>query len=112
MLFNDKHVEVTVNSIPQGALIYDDGKIIGTTPAIVKIIPDKDRRLTIQKLGFYDHYINLKRVRGDARSRSGGEYTACAVDGAFLLLIVPGISAFSTYCNQFDKKFYTVDLTQ
>ena len=52
MLFNDKTVDVSINSNPTGADIFIDGKSYGKTPANLKLEPKNQMVVIIVEIFF------------------------------------------------------------
>ena len=51
-LFSNKNPEVAMGSDPQGAKVYVNGDLMGTTPVKIQLKNDKDYKIEFRKDGF------------------------------------------------------------
>jgi hypothetical protein len=62
-LFGNKHPEVGMGSDPDGAKVYVNGDLVGTTPVKIQLQNDKEYRVEFRKDGFQTKtYILGKHV--------------------------------------------------
>ena len=103
MLFNEKTVDVSINSNPAGATIFIEGKSYGKTPATLKLEPKKYSVL-LSKEGYgsaqlqLDYWVNIRNGK-------------CLADVLGTMLVVPYYSYYwSGKCNDFKQKDYFVTI--
>ncbi len=103
MLFNDKEVDLSINSNPPGADVFIDGKHYGKTPAVLKIEP-KDYKVVLNKEGYGSTQLNLE-YWVTMRNKN------CVADAIGTMLIVPYYSLYwSGKCTDFKKKDHFVTI--
>ena len=107
MLFNDKNVEVKINSNPQGADVIIDGRSYGRTPAVVSIEP-KNYVATLTKEGYGSTQIKLETWQA-VRAKSG-EGGRCIADMLGTILVLPYFSLQSVYCRDFKQPEYFAEI--
>ena len=103
MIFNEKTVDVSINSNPSGADIFINGMNYGKTPATVQIEP-KNQIVTLTKEGHGSAQLNLESW---VIIRNG----YCMADVIGTMLLVPYYSFYwSGYCNDFKQKEHFVSI--
>jgi len=106
-LFNDKNVEVSINSNPQGADIIIEGRSYGRTPAVISIEP-KNYVATLTKEGYGSAQLNLQSWQA-IRTKSG-DGGRCVADALGAMLVVPAFSFLSVYCRDFKQPAYSAEI--
>jgi hypothetical protein len=103
MIFNEKTVDVSINSNPPGATIFIEGKSYGKTPATLKLEPKKYSVL-IAKEGYgsaqlqLDYWVTIRNGK-------------CMADVLGTMLVIPYYSYYwSGKCNDFKQKDYFVTI--
>lgn len=99
MIFNEKTVDVSINSSPQGADIFIEGRNYGKTPATINIEPKK-YTVVLTKEGYgstkleLDYWVTIRNGK-------------CAADVIGTMLVIPYYSYYwSGKCNEFKQKEY------
>ncbi len=106
-LFNDKMVEVGIDSNPSGADIIIEGVNYGKTPAVIKIEP-KDYIATLNKEGYGTAQLKLESWQAvRSKKDEGGR---CIADTVGSVLILPMFSYWSVYCRDFKQPRYGVSI--
>lgn len=102
--FNNKKVELGINSSPKGADIYINKKYFGQTPMLVNIEP-KDSFIILDKKGYGSVTYMADTYFGSIRTKANGKINA---DGVRCLLdMVSVIFSFQAYtgkCADFKVK--------
>ena len=108
--FNAKTVEVAIDSNPQGADIFIEGRNYGRTPALINIEP-KAYTATISKEGYGATNLTMDIWWATARTNVSGERTAdgtrCFLD---MMSLVFSFNAYTGYCADFKQKQYLVTI--
>ena len=65
-LFGNKHPEVGMGSDPDGAQVYVNGNLVGTTPVKIQLQNDKEYKIEFRKDGFQTKSYNLGKHVGVA----------------------------------------------
>jgi hypothetical protein len=63
-LFGNKHPEVAMGSDPDGAKVYVNGDLVGTTPVKIQLQNDKEYRVEFRKDGFQTKTYTLGKHVG------------------------------------------------
>lgn len=105
--FNEKEVELAINSSPSGAKVLIDGVDKGVTPLQIKLEP-KEYQLSFVKDGYVTS--SIKTQWWQTIRRGGGERARCFADALGTLLIVPAFSYASSYCRDFKQTEYSIIL--
>lgn len=63
-IFNNKTPEVSMTSMPAGAMVYVNGNYFGTTPVSVDLSIRKEHVVTFRKEGFRDRSYTISRSAG------------------------------------------------
>jgi len=105
--FNDKEVDVSINSNPSGADIFIEGKNYGKTPATIHIIP-KSYNVSLVKEGHGSTQFQMEWWQ--AIREKEGEGGRCLADALGTMLVLPAFSFASVYCREFKQKEYFVDI--
>ena len=107
--FNEKKVDLAVNSNPAGADIFIEGRSYGVTPTVINIEPKK-YVVTLTKEGYGSAVFNTD-VWGAVRSDVNGETTPdgkrCLFDA---LSVVFFFNIFSERCYDFKQKEYFINI--
>lgn len=99
MIFNDKEVDVFIDSNPQGANVFIDGKNYGKTPLNLRIEP-KNYTLTLTKDGYGSTQLQMEKYTA---LRNG----KCLADAMGTMFVIPYYSYYwSGYCDDFKEKRY------
>jgi len=106
-LFNNKTVDLSIDSNPQGADIVIDGKSYGRTPLTISIEP-KNYIATLTKEGYGSAQLQLESWQ--AIRRKDGEGGRCIADAIGTMLILPMLSYWSVYCRDFKEPQYFVNI--
>ncbi len=103
MIFNEKTVDVSINSNPPGATIFIEGRSYGKTPATLNLEPKKYSVL-LAKEGYgstqlqLDYWVTLRNGK-------------CMADVLGTMLVIPYYSYYwSGKCNDFKQKDYFVTI--
>jgi hypothetical protein len=103
MMFNEKTVDVSINSNPMGADVFINGKNYGKTPVTINIEP-KNYIATVSKEGYGSAQVNLE-YWVTVRNKN------CVMDILGTMLVVPYYSYYwSGKCNDFKQKDYFVNI--
>ncbi len=105
--FNDRNVDIAINSNPSGADIFIDGKNYGKTPTVVNIEP-KPQIVTLSKEGYGTGQLKLETwgaVRTDVMGNRTSDGTRCWLD---MMSVVFFFNAFTTKCADFTQKEYSL----
>ena len=86
MSFNEKNVDVTINSNPQGADIIIEGTNYGKTPKTINIEP-KNYTVSLVKEGYGSAQIQLESWVAIRNKK--GEGKRCLADAVGTMLVVP-----------------------
>lgn len=106
-LFNDKMVELAIDSNPSGADIVIEGVNYGRTPALIKIEP-KNYIATLNKEGYGTAQLKLESWQAvRAKKDEGGR---CIADTLGSVFILPMFSVWSVYCRDFKQPRYSVNI--
>lgn len=106
-IFNDKEVDVSINSNPPGADVYIEGRNYGKTPVTIHIEP-KSYVATVTKEGYGSAQIQLEWWQAIRDKK--GEGGRCLADALGTMLVLPGFSFASVYCREFKQKEYFVNI--
>lgn len=104
---NKKTVEVTIDSNPQGADIYVEGKSYGRTPAVISLEP-KTTTVSLVKAGYGSGQMQLESWQ--AIRTSPGEGGRCLADAIGTMFILPALSYWSIYCRDFKQPRYSINI--
>ncbi len=105
--FNDKNVDVAINSNPAGADIFIDGRNYGKTPTVISVEP-QPQIVTLNKEGYGTAQLKLETwgaVRSDVMGNRTSDGTRCWLD---MMSVVFFFNAFTTKCADFKQKEYSV----
>ncbi len=107
--FNDKTVDVAINSTPPGADVFIEGKNYGRTPLILNIEP-KPYNVALVKEGYGTANLNMEIWWGTIRTTIDGERTGdgtrCFLD---MMTLVFSFNMYNaTRCGDFKEKTYNV----
>lgn len=103
MLFNDKEVDLSIDSTPRGANIIIGEKNYGQTPKTIKIKPD-DYDVFLIKEGYGSTQF---KVESWVTARNG----KCIADALGSMLLIPYYSfLFSGYCDDFKEKEHMINI--
>ncbi len=107
-IWNSKTVDVSINSNPQGADIFIEGRNYGRTPATINIEP-KNYSVTLTKEGYgsaqleLESWVAIRNKKGD-----GGR---CLADALGSMLVIPMYSFYwSGGCLDFKQASYSVNI--
>ncbi len=107
--FNDKNVDLAINSNPPGADIFIEGRSYGVTPTVIKV-PPRRYLVTLTKDGYGSAVFNTD-VWGTIRSDVNGNTTAdgkrCLAD---TLSVIFFFNTFSERCADFKQKEYFINI--
>jgi hypothetical protein len=103
-LFNEKTVEVAIDSSPQGADIFIAGRHYGRTPAVIKLEPS-DQLVQLNKDGYGTSQIQLESWQAVRQDKSDGG--RCILDALGTVFVLPALSYWSVYCRDFKQPRYT-----
>lgn len=106
-LFNKKNVEVTIDSNPQGADIFIEGRSYGRTPATISLEP-KNTEVSLVKSGYGSAKMQLEVWQ--AIRRAEGEGGRCLADAIGTMIVIPAFSFMSVYCRDFKEPRYSVNI--
>lgn len=108
MMYNEKNVDVTINSNPSGADIIIEGMNYGKTPKTINIEP-KNYLVTLSKEGYgtgqiqLESWVTVRNKKGD-----GGR---CLADALGTMLLVPYYSFYwSGKCKDFKQSEYMINI--
>lgn len=108
MLYNEKNVDVTINSSPSGADIFIAGVNYGQTPKTLNLEP-KEYDVILNKEGYGT--ANLKLEHWTAIRSKKGEGGRCLADALGTMLVIPVYSFyFSGKCDEFKQSEYNVTI--
>jgi hypothetical protein len=103
MIFNEKNVDVSIDSNPSGADIFIEGRNYGKTPRTLNIEP-KNYMVVLTKEGYGSTQLQLESW---VTARNG----KCMADALGAMFIVPLYSMYwSGYCNDFKEKDHFVNI--
>lgn len=102
-LFNDREVEVVVESMPAGADVIIDGRNYGRTPLILRLEPN-DYTATLIKEGYGTTQLRLESWQAVRENRKEG--SRCIADAVGTMFILPALSYWSVYCRDFKQPKY------
>lgn len=107
--FNDKTVEVAINSTPSGADVFIEGKNYGRTPLTLNINP-KPYNAVLVKEGYGSANLNMEIWYGTIRTTIDGDRTSdgtrCFLD---MMTVIFSFNAWnSDRCGDFKEKTYNV----
>lgn len=103
MMYNEKAVDLSINSNPPGADIFIEGRNYGRTPSTIQIEP-KNYTVTLNKEGYGSAVFNTD-YWVTARNKN------CVADILGTILLVPFYSFYwSGYCNDFKQKEYFINI--
>lgn len=107
--FNDKTVDVAINSTPPGADVFIEGRNYGRTPLTLNIEP-KPYSVVLVKEGYGSANLNMEIWWGTIRTTIDGQRTGdgtrCFLD--MMTLIFSFNMYNSTRCGDFKEKTYNV----
>lgn len=106
-LFNEKNVDVSINSSPAGADIFIEGRNYGKTPALLNLEP-KSYSVVLSKEGYGSTQLKLESWQ--AIREKDGEGGRCLADAFGTMLVLPALSYWSVYCREFKQKEYFVNI--
>lgn len=109
--FNDRTVEVAINSTPSGADVFIEGKNYGRTPLTLNIEP-KPYQAVLIKEGYGSTNLNMQIWYGTIRTTIDGERTSdgtrCFLD---MMTLIFSFNAWNpTRCGDFKEKTYNVTI--
>ena len=104
-LFNDKEVELRIDSNPAGADIMIDGVHYGKTPATLKLEP-RNYIAVLNKEGYGTAQVRLESWQAVRLKKAEGG--RCLADAFGTMLILPALSYWSVYCRDFKQPRYNV----
>jgi hypothetical protein len=108
--FNGKTVQVAIDSNPQGADIFIEGRNYGRTPAVINVEP-KVYTAVISKEGYGTANLPMDIWWGTMRTDINGERTSdgtrCMLD---MLSVFFSFNAYTGYCSDFKQKQYIVTI--
>lgn len=108
MSFNEKNVDVTINSNPQGADIIIEGRNYGKTPKTINIEPKK-YTVSLVKEGYGSTQLQLESWVTIRNKK--GEGKRCLADALGTILVVPYYSFYwSGKCLDFKQSEYMVNI--
>jgi len=108
MMFNEKNVDVTINSNPPGADIFIEGVNYGQTPKTINIEP-KPGTVVLNKEGYGS--ANFELETWVAIRNKEGEGGRCLADALGTMLVVPAYSFyFSGKCDEFKQSEYNITI--
>lgn len=108
MMFNEKNVDVTINSNPQGADIFIEGFNYGQTPKTINIAP-KDYNVVLSKEGYGKAEIQLESWVAVRRNKAEGK--RCLADAVGTMLLIPYYSFYwSGKCLDFKQGEYMANI--
>lgn len=109
--FNDKTVDLGVNSIPSGADIVIDGKNYGKTPAVLQLEPRK-YNIALTKEGYgstsFSPEIWWGTIRTDINGNTTSDGTRCFLDMFSILFSFNAYNA--SRCGDFKEKQHTITI--
>jgi hypothetical protein len=106
---NNPHVEVTIDSDPAGAKIYIDNVYYGNTTRVIKVVPDKNHNLRLEKDGYETVNIEMKTRFSMRKGREGASKCRLDLVGWFLIAPLWGLTSF--HCRSFTEDLYNVELS-
>ncbi|MBM5783017.1 MAG: PEGA domain-containing protein, partial [Pelagibacterales bacterium] len=103
--FNDRTVDLGINSMPSGADIVIDGKHYGKTPAILNLEPKK-HNIVLTKEGYgstsFSPEIWWGAIRTDVNGNRASDGTRCFFD---MMTVIFSFNAYnSSKCGDFKEK--------
>ncbi len=108
-LFNDKVVDLSINSTPSGATIFVDGQNYGRTPAVISIEP-KTHDIILAKEGYgstsFAPEVWWGKGRTDVNGNITRDGTRCLTD--FLTASLWFLN--SSRCGDFKQKQYFINI--
>ncbi len=106
-MFNEKTVDVSFASNPQGADIIIDGRNYGKTPATIKLEP-KNYVAILNKEGYGSTQVALESWQAIRTKKGDGG--RCLADAMGTILVLPVFSYWSVYCRDFKQPEYFVNI--
>lgn len=107
--FNNKTVDLAINSNPAGADIFIEGRNYGVTPAVIQVVP-KRHIVTLTKDGYGSAVFNTD-VWGTVRTDVNGNATAdgkrCLADAVTVIFF---FNLFTEKCADFKQKEYFINI--
>lgn len=108
--FNNKFVELSVDSNPRGANIYINDQNYGKTPAVLNIEP-KDLFITLDKPNYGMTTFKVDTFLGSIRTKANGKINA---DGVRCLLDLSSVifffQAYTGKCADFKEKKHFISI--
>jgi len=108
--FNNKFVELSVDSNPRGANIYINDQLYGKTPAVINVEP-KDLFVILDKPNYGMTSFKASIFTGSIRTKANGKINA---DGARCLLDMSSVifffQVYTGKCADFKEKQYFINI--